>query len=216
MLASGPTEPPFFSMLVSMRIPLKRMTCKPDVAVGELVAEHRVVRDAALVRGVEQLAELVLERELLRQERGAALEAERRHRDLPALADRAEHVLLGGARTVEEHLVELGAAGHLAERPHLDAGLVHRAQAGTRGPWCDFDSGSVRHTTKHQSARCASVVHTFWPVITHSSPSSTARRLDVREVGAGVRLGEALAPQLLDRLDLRAGSAASARRCRTG
>ena len=29
--------------------------------------------------------------------------------------------------------------------------------------------------TKHQSARCASVVHTFWPVITHSSPSSTAR-----------------------------------------
>ena len=42
-------------------------------------------------------------------------------------------------------------------------------------PWCDVDSGSVRHTTKHQSARCANVVHTFWPVITHSSPSSTAR-----------------------------------------
>ena len=69
-------------------------------------------------------------------------------------------------------------------------------------PWCEFDSGSVRHTTKHQSARCASVVHTFWPVITHSSPSSTAR-LDVGEVGAGVGLGEALAPQLVDRLDLR-------------
>ena len=33
----------------------------------------------------------------------------------------------------------------------------------------------MRHTTKHQSARCASVVHTFWPVMTHSSPSRTAR-----------------------------------------
>ena len=33
----------------------------------------------------------------------------------------------------------------------------------------------VRQTAKHQSDQWASDVHTFWPVITHSSPSSTAR-----------------------------------------
>ncbi len=42
-------------------------------------------------------------------------------------------------------------------------------------PLCAGASGSVRVTQKHQSARCASVVQTFWPLMTHSSPSRTAR-----------------------------------------
>ena len=42
-------------------------------------------------------------------------------------------------------------------------------------PLCFGADGSVRHTTKHQSAQWASDVHTFCPVITHSSPSRTAR-----------------------------------------
>ncbi len=40
---------------------------------------------------------------------------------------------------------------------------------------------------------CAPEVHTFWPVITTSSPSTTPRVLSAGEVGAGVGLGEALA-----------------------
>ena len=36
------------------------------------------------------------------------------------------------------------------------------------------DPGSVRASTKHQSATCASDVHTFCPVITHSPPSRVA------------------------------------------
>ena len=32
-------------------------------------------------------------------------------------------------------------------------------------------SGSVRATTKHQSAKCASDVQTFWPLRIHSLPS---------------------------------------------
>ena len=56
--------------------------------------------------------------------------------------------------------------------------------------------GSVRASTKHQSAQWASEVHTFWPWITHSSPSSSARVCDVGQVAAGVGLGVALAPQL--------------------
>ena len=65
-------------------------------------------------------------------------------------------------------------------------------------PSCFFSAvRSVRHTTKIQSAMCPRLVHTFCPLMTHSSPSRTAVRLDVGEVGAGVGLTEALAPELL-------------------
>ena len=37
-----------------------------------------------------------------------------------------------------------------------------------------FEPFSVRANTKHHCAQCASDVHTFWPLITHASPSSTA------------------------------------------
>ena len=40
-------------------------------------------------------------------------------------ADVADAVLVGHARVGEVDLVELGAARHLAQRPDLDAGLVH-------------------------------------------------------------------------------------------
>jgi hypothetical protein len=41
-------------------------------------------------------------------------------------------------------------------------------------PWCLGASGSVRATSMHHLAWWASVVHTFWPVTTQSSPSRTA------------------------------------------
>ncbi len=40
-------------------------------------------------------------------------------------------------------------------------------------PWCFTCSGSVRTTRSPHFARCARVVHTFWPFTTHSSPSFT-------------------------------------------
>ena len=48
-----------------------------------------------------------------------------------------------------------------------------------------------------QSAYCAYVFHTFCPSTTHSSPSRTARVPSDGEVGAGARLAEQLAPQLV-------------------
>ena len=54
----------------------------------------------------------------------------------------------------------------------------------------------MRASTKHQSATCASDVHTFWPVITHSSPSRRAVVATAARSGPGARLGVALAPQL--------------------
>ena len=54
-----------------------------------------------------------------------ALVHERRERDGPALVDVAEPVVVGNAHVGEEHLVERRAAGHLAQRAHLDAGCLH-------------------------------------------------------------------------------------------
>jgi hypothetical protein len=42
-------------------------------------------------------------------------------------------------------------------------------------PLCLGASGSVRHSTKIQLAVWPSEVQIFWPLMTHSSPSSTAR-----------------------------------------
>ncbi len=42
-------------------------------------------------------------------------------------------------------------------------------------PWWRWEPTSVRATTKHQSDHCASDVQTFWPSMTHSSPSRRAR-----------------------------------------
>jgi len=56
----------------------------------------------------------------------------------------------------------------------------------------------------HHFAYWAKVVQTFWPLTTHSSPSLTAG-LQRGEVRARLRLGEALAPDLLagqDRLQV--------------
>ena len=144
----------------------------------------------------------MFERELLRQERGAALEAERCHRDLPALTDRTEHVVLRGARAVEEDLVELGAPRHLTQRPHLDAGLVHRAQ--------EVREAVVRRRlgigAAHDEAPVGAVRERGPHLLTGDDPLVAVEhgtRLDVREIAPGVGLGESLAPQLLDRLDLR-------------
>ena len=43
-------------------------------------------------------------------------------------------------------------------------------------PLCLAASGSVRVSTKIQLARCPADVQIFWPLITHSSPSSAARQ----------------------------------------
>ena len=72
-------------------------------------------------------------------------------------------------------------------------------------PLCLGASGSVRATSMHHFEYWAKVVQTFCPVTTHSSPSLTALVFSEREVGARLRLGEALAPDLLggeDRLQV--------------
>ena len=63
-------------------------------------------------------------------------------------------------------------------------------------PLCFTCSGSVRTSTMPKLATCASVVHTFWPLTTHSSPSRIARVDKPGDVGARAGLAEHLAPDL--------------------
>ena len=115
---------------------------------------------------------------------------------------RAEDVLLRHLDVGEEDLVELGVAGDLDERPHLDAGRVH----------VDDHVGQVlvpRRVGIAQADEDAEVgdVRERRPDLLAVDEEVVALVLDPRarrgEVAAGVGLGEALAPDLLGAQDLR-------------
>ena len=85
----------------------------------------------------------------------------------------------------------------VAQRPDLDAGLVQvDEEVGDALALRDVGVGAGQAARRSRDT-CAHVVHTFWPVSTHSSPSRSARRGERGEVGAGARLAEELAPALL-------------------
>ncbi len=106
--------------------PLEPDHLELDGEPGEPVAQHRVVEGAVRPGPGDDAGELALVVDGLGQRGDAALEAEQRHRDLPAVAGLADHEVGGGASAGEEDLVELRAAGELLDRPHLDAVLVER------------------------------------------------------------------------------------------
>jgi hypothetical protein len=83
------------------------------------------VRSCRGARLLDDLLPLLQEPPVAGRRRGAALEAERRHGDLPAVVDPADDVVFGAARVGEEDLVELGRAVDLGDRSDLDARLVH-------------------------------------------------------------------------------------------
>ena len=64
-------------------------------------------------------------------------------------------------------------------------------------PSCFGLSASVRTRQNIMSAKCAPEVQIFWPLMTKSSPSTVGTRLERRQIGAGIRLGIALAPDHL-------------------
>ena len=126
----------------------------------------------------------------------AALVQERRHRHLPAVALVAQAVLDRHLNIAEEDLVELRLAGDLAQRPHLDAGRVHVDDEVRQVPVArrlgvalrdeDAEVGDVRERRPHLLA-----VHD----VDVAAPLGARARGG--EVGARVRLREALAPDLV-------------------
>ncbi len=121
---------------------------------------------------------------------------ERRHRDRPAVALLVEPVRDRHLDVGEEDLVELRLAGDLAQRPHLDAGRVHVDDEVREVPVArplgvalrdeDAEVGDVRERR---------------PDLLAVDDVDVAAALGARaaggEVGARVRLREALAPDLV-------------------
>ncbi len=127
---------------------------------------------------------------------------EGRHGDVPALSDLADHVLDGNLDTGEEDLVELGLARDLAQRANLDAGRAHvddqarEALMPLGGGIASRDEqapvGDVRVRRPHLLA------------VDHETGSLEPRARPNRgQVGTGLGLGEALAPDLLRGEDVR-------------
>ena len=168
----------------------------------ETVAQDGIVDRPVGAGPVADQGELALEADDLAEGRHAALEAEQAHRHAPALADLADHQVGVGDRTGEEDLVELRAARELLDGADLDPGLVDRDEQEAEplvalraglGAGDDEDPlGEVRVGRPHLLA----IDHPLRPVV-----GEPGAGLDVGEVGAGVRLGVALRPELLDVAD---------------
>ena len=106
-----------------------------DPRLREPLAHARVGRAPARAHASASALDRGLEQHLLLpDERRAALVGERRVRDPPTLVLRTDEVLDRHLDVVEEHLVELVLAGHLAERAHVDALARPSGSRASRSP----------------------------------------------------------------------------------
>ena len=170
--------------------------CAPGSSISRRPSTRALGRDAD--RPVEPRAQL----DLARQRGRAALVTERVHRDLPAVAELAEQVGPRHDDVVEEQLAELGVAGDLRHRPQLHAGRSH-VDDQHRDP-AVLRPGVVR---AGQHAAPARELPPGDPGLLPAEHEVVAAVLSAgsqrREVGAGVGLGEALAPDLVGGQDRR-------------
>ena len=146
--------------------------------------------------------ELLLEASVARGRRRSTLESERRHRDLPAVVEPADDVVLRASRVREEHLVELGRAVGLHDRPDLDAVLLHRHEQVA-------DACVLRHLRvgARQQEDVVGVLRLRGPdllAVDHPLVAvEVGTCLQPGEVGTGIGFAEALAPRDLSGQDLR-------------
>ena len=132
--------------------------------------------------------------------------------DLPALARAADHVGRGDPHLVEEHLVEVGRAGHLAQWSYVDAGTAHVEDEGR-------DAG--RALDRLGARQQVAVVGPLGPraphLLTHDHVGVTVALgsgLQRGEVAAGVGLTEQLGPDVVAPRHRRQVGRPAARRCR--
>ena len=139
---------------------------------------------------------------LARQCRGAAFVPKGVHRDLPSVAELAEEVLLGHDHVVQEELTELGVAGDLRHRPHLDAGGPH-----VDDQHRDAAVPGDRLVRARQDPAPAGVLPPRDPGLLSAQDEVVVlldrARAQRGEVRTGFGLGEALTPDLLRREDRR-------------
>ena len=127
----------------------------------------------------------------------------------------ADEVLRRDPHVREEHLVEVGVAGHLADRADLDAREVHRADEVRHAlvlRHIGVGAGDEDPELRLASARRPDLLAVHDPLVAvEHGPGAEAG-----EVGACARLAEQLAPRLLAGAGAAAGSAPSAPACRRG
>src|SRR5690349_2815999 len=119
--------------------------------------------------------------------RRAALVGERRVRDRPALRLGADEVLAWYEHVLEEHLVELLAAGHLAQRTYGDARGLHVADEVADA--LRLRRRRVRSCEQDAPARELGVARPH--LLPVDDPPAVARfraRAERRQIRAGIRL----------------------------
>ena len=123
----------------------------------------------------------------------AALEHQRGVGDRPAVVDAADGGVDRHPHVGEEHLVEHGASGELAQRPDLDAGLVHV----DREVGDALVLGHVGIGAGEQHAEVGPVAARGPHLLAVDDPLVAVELgagVEPGEVGAGARLAEQLAP----------------------
>ena len=196
---SGPGMPTFI-VAVSARIAPSR---RPSIPIFSRATLSRTIGSsaaAALLGQLDQLVERVREPERRGGAEAGALVHQRRDRDHPAVALAADDVLVGDVGVLDEELVELGLAGDLAQRPHLDLVLLHVHEE--VGEPLVLGGVGVGAGDEHAPLR---LVGERRPDLLAGDPPAAVLlhrlRLQRGEVRARLRLGEALAPDLLGRED---------------
>ena len=115
---------------------------------------------------------------------------------LPALAHLAQALAVGDAHVGEEHLVEVGAARHLLDRPHFHARRLHRqeehGQALVLGH-VGIGAGDDDAVVGVMRARGPDLLAVDHPAVAVTLGPGA----DAGHVGARRRLGEELAPDFL-------------------
>ena len=118
---------------------------------------------------------------------------ERGARDEPALAALADDPVLRRPGVGEEHLVEVGAARHLAQRPHLDARLLHgNQQVGDAGVLRRLGLRAAQ--TEHVVGRLRRRRPDLLPVDHPLVADELGAGLERSQVAARARLAVALTP----------------------
>ena len=169
---------------------------------GDPLPDHRAVRRAVGLCHLHDVFEFAREAHLLAERAHTPLELEQTHRHFPALTGFADDKAALGGGVVEEHLVELGGAGELLDRPDRDAGLIERHEEKTqslvtRGPRL----GAAQHKCPLGDVcqRRPDLLAVDDPLVAVECGGGG----DVRQVRPRARFGITLRPQLVDRGDAR-------------
>src|SRR6266516_4182653 len=174
-------------------------------APGDLVVVDGAAPAAWTGRGArerDQLVDPARQAHLLGEKGRAALEAERRHRHAPAVVQLTHHVAERDLHVVVEDLAEVALAGEGGDGANLDAGRVHRADD-PRDAAVARRLGVGAHEELLELRHVREAGPYLLPADDQEVALDSGARLEARQVGARVRLREALAPDHLAAQDRR-------------